>query len=283
MDKGKLRKTLVGEFTIKRVCCSVAFIYVCLASFAYFYADQMIFRPQEPGYQDSADTIKIKTDDGAEISARYLPRAGAEFVVLFSHGNAEDLGDVRGFLRTMQARGYSVLAYDYRGYGASSGRASERNTYEDIDTVYEYLLEQLGVSADRIIVHGRSVGGAVAIDLAGRRKVAGLIVESSFVSALRVVTRIRLTPFDRFDNMAKIEKVACPVLFIHGKQDKIIKFWHGQKLFAAANDPKLNLWVDRAGHNDVVQQAGASYWNVIDKFTEIIRATRDNKRPVTVR
>ena len=283
MDKRRLRKLLIGEFTLKRLCCSLAFIYLCLAVFAYFFCDRMIFRPQPAGNPDSPDIIKITTPDGNQIAARYLANPHCEFIVLFSHGNAENMRDVGGLLRAIRSQGYSVFAYDYRGYGASTGRASEKNTCQDIETVYQYLVKDLDVPPDRIIVHGRSVGGAVAIDLAARHKVAGLIVESSFVSAFRVVTRIPLAPFDSFDSIAKIGKVACPVLVIHGKRDKLVKFWHGQKLFAAANDPKMHLWVDRAGHNDLRYRAGPSYWNTIDKFTELIRAaghepTRVNQR-----
>ncbi len=176
----------------------------------------------------------------------------------------------------MQIKGYSVFAYDYRGYGTSGGQASEKNAYKDIDAVYEYLVRQLNVSADRIIAHGRSVGAAVAMDLASRRKLAGLIIESSFVSAFRAVTRIRVVPFDKFDNIDKIKKVECPVLIINGKDDRIIDLWHSEKLFESANKPKLKFWVDGAGHNNLLMKAGIRYWDIIDEFTAVIM-TKLNK------
>lgn len=110
----------------------------------------------------------------------------------------------------------------------------------------------------------------MAIDLASRRKLAGLIVESSFVSAFRAVTRIRVTPFDKFNNIDKIKKVKCPVLMIHGKDDRIIGLWHSEKLFEAVNKPKLKFWVDGAGHNNLLSKAGVRYWGIIEEFTDMI-------------
>ena len=272
MDKRKIRKLLIGDFTIKRLFCSLIFVYVCVVFFAYFYSDRMIFLPPKPSYEESSEIIRIQAENGVEISALYLSNPNSEFTILFSHGNAEDLGDIRDFLEIMQIKGYSVFAYDYRGYGTSGGRPSEKNAYKDIDAVYEYLVKQLNVSADRIIAHGRSVGAAVAIDLASRRKLAGLIIESSFVSAFRAVTRIRVAPFDKFDNINKIKKVECPVLVIHGKDDRIIGLWHSEKLFESANKPKLKFWVDGAGHNNLLMKAGIRYWDIIDEFTAVIMA-----------
>lgn len=270
MDKRKIKKILVGDFTIIRLFCSLTFIYVCVVLFAHFYSNRMIFLPQKPSYEHNSGIIKIHSEKGVEISALYLSNPNSEFTILFSHGNAEDLGDIRDFLEIMQIKGYSVFAYDYQGYGTSSGRPSEKNTYKDIDAAYEYLVKQLNVSADRIIAHGRSVGGAVAIDLASRRKLAGLIVESSFVSAFRAVTRIKVTPFDKFNNIDKIKKVKCPVLMIHGRDDRIIGLWHSEKLFEAANKPKLKFWIDGAGHNNLLSKAGIRYWGIIEEFTDMI-------------
>ena len=270
MDKRKIKKILMGDFTIIRLFCSLTFIYVCVVLFAHFYSNRMIFLPQKPSYEHNPEIIKIHSENGVEISALYLSNPNSEFTILFSHGNAEDLGDIRDFLEIMQIKGYSVFAYDYQGYGTSSGRPSEKNAYKDIDAAYEYLVKQLNVSADRIIAHGRSVGAAVAIDLASRRKLAGLIVESSFVSAFRAVTRIRVTPFDKFNNIDKIKKVKCPVLMIHGKDDRIIGLWHSEKLFEAANKPKLKFWVDGAGHNNLLSKAGIRYWSIIEEFTDMI-------------
>jgi fermentation-respiration switch protein FrsA (DUF1100 family) len=274
MDKLKIRKILVGDFTIKRVVLSLVFTYACLLLFTYLFSDRIIFWGQESSYEDGPEILKIKTKDGAEISALYLSVPNSEFTILYSHGNSEDIGDIRASLETFRDKGFSVLAYDYRGYGTSKGCASEKNAYEDIEAAYKYLVGELGNSPDRIIVLGRSVGGAIAMNLACREKLAGLILESSFITAFRVVTRVPLVPFDKFRNIDKIKQVRCPVLVIHGKNDRIVPFWHGEKLFKTANEPKLKFWVDGAGHNDLFLVAGTRYWDIIKEFAGIIRANR---------
>ena len=275
MDKRKIRKILVGDFTIKRLVLALVFIYASLLLVAYFFSDRIIFRAQESSYEDGPEILKIETEDGAEISALYLLEPNSEFTILYSHGNAEDVGDIREFLEMFRDNGFSVLAYDYRGYGTSGGRASEKNAYEDIEAAYEYLVGELGSSPDQIIALGRSVGGAVAMHLACREKLAGLILEGSFITAFRVITRIPLVPFDKFRNIDKIKKVQCPVLIIHGKDDRVVPFRHGEKLFKTANEPKLKFWVDGAGHNDLFWVAGTHYWDIIKEFTSMVQANRE--------
>jgi len=276
MDKRKIRKILVGDFTIKRLIQSLVFIYVSLLLVAYFFSDRIIFRAQESSYEDGPEILKIETENGAEISALYLLEPNSEFTILYSHGNAEDVGDIREFLEIFRDKGFSVLAYDHQGYGTSDGRASEKNAYEDIEAAYGYLVRELGSFPDQIIALGRSVGGAVAMHLACREKLAGLILEGSFITAFRVITRIPLVPFDKFRNIDKIKKVQCPVLIIHGKDDRIVPFWHGEKLFKTANEPKLKFWVDGAGHNDLFWVAGTHYWDIIKEFTSMVQANREN-------
>ena len=109
-------------------------------------------------------------------------------------------------LEDMKAMGFSVFAYDYHGYGASGGKANEQNAYEDHDAAYLYLTQVLQVPADRIIAHGRSLGGAVAIDLASRKPLGGLVVESSFLCAFRVVTGYPIFPFDNFETLTRSDR-----------------------------------------------------------------------------
>ena len=276
MDKQKIRRLLIGDLSIKRLIRSFVFICVAIYAFlliyAYFFSERMIFLPGKSTYQDGPDIIKIETKDGMHISAWYLPNTDAELTILYSHGNAEDIGAIRPYLEMLRDEGFSVLAYDYRGYGTSDGKPSERGVCQDVEAAYEYLLTQLNTAPNRIIAMGRSVGGAVALHLACRKQVSGLVLESSFVTAFRVVTHIPLLPFDRFRNIDKIKQIRCPILVIHGKDDRIIPFWHGERLFREANEPKLHLWVAGAGHNDLVWVAGSRYWDVIGQFKNIVRS-----------
>ena len=239
---------------------------------ATFFADRVIFRPPAASYQDDADVIKLKPAIGETIAARYYANQQAEYTILFSHGNAEDVGLIEPFIRRLRDAGFNVLTYDYRGYGTSSGSPSEANSYEDIAAAYNYLLTEKGIKPENIILQGRSLGGAVAIDLAAREKVGGLIVESTFTTAFRVVTRYPIIPFDRFDSIRKIEKVPCPVLVMHGTSDWTIPVYHGKRLFEAANEPKYAVWVDGAGHNDLFYRVQSRYLNAVVEFSLALKA-----------
>lgn len=242
-------------------------LYIVLAIAAYFLVDIYAFYPPSPSYKDNADIVKLTTANGARISALYLPNEQAKYTLLVSHGNAEDLGHIKPFLKKLQAQGFSVLAYDYEGYGTSENKPSEHRVYEDIQAAYTYLVDTQGISPDHIVLYGRSLGAAAAIDLASKAPVAGLIVESAFLSALRVLTQYPIFPFDRFDNIDKIKEVTVPVLVIHGKQDSVVPFDHGKKLYEAANCPKDFLWVDDAGHNDVGWKANDAYWQKLQDIS----------------
>ena len=243
-------------------------VYFGFAFFAYFFSDILIFPIPKLSYRDTQDIIKIPTKDGAVISAVYLSNNHATYVVLVNHGNAEDLGRIMPFLKKFHDQGFAIFAYDYHGYGTSTGRPSEKNTYADVNAAYDYLVMQLHVPPNHIIVYGRSLGAAPAVDLAAQKPIAGLIIESPFVSAFRTVTQIPLLPFDKFDNLSKIKNVKCPVLIIHGKNDRVISFWHGERLYREANSLKDFFWVSNAGHNDVAMVAGNAYWKAIAMFVQ---------------
>jgi fermentation-respiration switch protein FrsA (DUF1100 family) len=245
-------------------------IYFLITLFAYFFSDFSIFPKPEPSYQDNGNIIKIITQDGAVISAVYLSNNKATYTVLISHGNGEDLGRIMPFLKRFRDQGYAIFAYDYHGYGTSTGRPSEKNAYADSNAAFDYLTRQLNVSPNHIIAYGRSLGAALAIDLAAQKPVAGLIVENPFVTAFRTVIPIPLLVFDKFNNLSKIKNVKCPLLVIHGKEDRVISFWHGEKLYHEANSPKYFFWVKNAGHNNVENVGGNAYWQAIDEFVKRI-------------
>ncbi|MDY6938776.1 MAG: alpha/beta hydrolase [Cyanobacteriota bacterium] len=264
------RKILIGELSWKRLLRSILFVYASVSLYLFFGADRLIFLPPQPTYQDDASIVKLETIDGDRISATYFPNSSAVYTILYAHGNNEDLGQIASVLQNLNTLGFSVFAYDYRGYGTSEGKPSERNAYRDIDAAYGYLIQDLEIPPDRIIAYGRSVGGGSAIDLASRQPIGGLVVESSFVSAFRVVTRIPLFPFDKFANIDKIDRVNCPVLVMHGTADEIIPFWHGEKLFQVAQIPKQSLWVAEAGHQDLVAIAGERYRQSLQEFRRLL-------------
>lgn len=249
--------------------------YGLLASYAYCFADRQIFLPQ---YANQAPLpqppIRIPVADNAHITAVYLTNPKATYTILYSHGNAETLGDIYPRLLKFQQLGLSVVAYDYRGYGASSGQPSEHNAYADIDAVYRYTTETLKVNPDRLIVFGRSIGGGPSTYLASRKPIAGLILESTFTSVFRVVVPFPLLPFDKFPNRDRIERIQAPLLIIHGDRDPVIPFEHGEILFKSASAPKQFLRIPGAGHNDVSEAGGLIYQQGIQNFIATIAKNR---------
>ena len=270
MDNSLLRKLLIGEFTWQRLGRSLLLIYIFFGLYVFFRADSMIFLPQPSSYQDDETILKIPVTDTEQISARYLPNPEAEYTLLYIHGNAEDLGHIQPFLEQLQQWGFSVFAYDYRGYGTSDGRPSERRAYADADAAYQYLTQQLEVPAEDILVYGRSIGSGSATELAVRYPVGGLILKSAFTSIFRVVVPVPLLPFDKFPNRAKLRRVNCPVLVLHGQADQTIPFHHGQTLYETAPEPKQFLWVPQAGHNDFNWVAGDRMPQALATFQTLV-------------
>lgn len=245
--------------------------YAALAAFAWFAADRQIFFPPPSSYTLAGlGATLIPTADGAEIPLLHLPNDDSDLTILFSHGNAEDLGYALPYLEALRDTGYSVIAYDYRGYGPSSGRPTTEASYRDIEAAYRYATGGLRIAPESIVLFGRSVGSGPSTHLAAREKVGGLIVENAFTSAFVVLTRIPLLPFDRFPNLTNIRKADCPVLVIHAADDEIIPVEHGRRLYAAAPEPKRALWVEGARHNDVALVGGGAYWNAIRDFRGLV-------------
>jgi uncharacterized protein len=242
--------------------------YAVLCILVFFLSDQIMYPVPAP-YQDAqieVPIIKLRTPNGHFISALHLPNLNAKYTLLISHGNAENLWMIFPWLKAFQAHGFSVFAYDYQGYGSSSGKPSENNTYQDIQAAYDYLRENLNIPDNRIILFGRSIGTGPTLELARRVKVAGVILESAMLTAFRVVTYWPLFPIDKYRNNAKIVEISTPILFIHGTKDKVIPFWQGKSLYELAKNPKYFYAVEGAGHNDVFEVAGGEYWKTLQTF-----------------
>jgi abhydrolase domain-containing protein 17 len=250
--------------------------YAAFAALAYLVADRMIFLPPAASYDaERLPVVHVETEDGVQVAVVHLPNMFADYTILFSHGNAEDLGHLLPFLQTIRGAGFAVIAYDYRGYGASTGGPpTTSGAILDHAAVYRYATTELGIPPERIILYGRSVGSGPATELAARQPVGGLILESAFTSTFVVLTRVRLLPFDRFDNLHHIRSVQAPVLIIHGTADEVIPVAHGRRLYEAAPGPKEAFWVPGARHNDVAQRAGGAYVDALRHFAEMVRRSQ---------
>ena len=198
-------------------------------------------------------------------------------VVLYLHGNGSNVGANVEHANRFHRLGLSVFLIDYRGYGNSRGDfPSESQVYEDAQLAWDYLVKQRGIHPSQIYIYGHSLGGAIAIDLAVRHpEAAGLIVEGSFTSALAMVDFqagvYRVFPIDllltqRFDSLAKVDRLQMPVLFIHGTADNVVPAQMSKKLFDAAPEPKQLYMVPDGGHNNTAQIGGAEYLDRVNQF-----------------
>jgi abhydrolase domain-containing protein 17 len=252
---------------MKALLVTVLLVYLAFAAFAWLASDRMIFQPPPSSYRAGQLPIVMVPTDGGSIATLHLPNPRAAVTVLYAHGNAEDLGHAAPLLEELRRAGFAVLAFDYRGYGLSTGGPpSAASATSDMKAVYQHAVRTLKIPPSRIVLYGRSVGSGPATDLAARVPIGGLVLESAFVSAFRVLTRVSLLPFDRFHNLRHIRRVRAPVLVIHGTEDEVIPVSHGRRLYEAAGQPKQALWIEGAHHNDVPFVAGARYWSTLAAF-----------------
>jgi fermentation-respiration switch protein FrsA (DUF1100 family) len=195
----------------------------------------------------------------------------ADMVLLWFHGNAGNLSHRADLMLRLARTPLQVFIVDYRGYGRSEGRPSEKGLYRDADAAWGYLTAERRVSPQRIVLFGDSLGAAVAIDLAARVGAAGLIVQSGFTSMPDMAARhFPLVPRrlirTRMDSLAKVEQAGAPKLFIHSPQDEVVPFELGRRLFEAAPGPKSFLEIDGASHNDTAAVGGHRYFDALRDF-----------------
>jgi len=281
MKNAIIQRWSIGEVSWRRVGRSLGLILVLVYGIGLFsgifFADALIFQPQPATYAHGESFIQVPMTDGEQLTVRHLVHPDAQYTILYSHGNAEDLGDLEEVFVQFYTHGFSVLAYDYSGYGTSTGTPSEPTAYANILTAYAYLRDRQHLHPDQILVFGRSIGGGPSVELAAHHPVGGLILESVFTSAFRVMTRIPIFPVDTFDNLRKISSVSCPILIMHGQDDAVIPLWHGKAMYHRANSPKMSFWVPSAHHDDVMWVAGDAYWEAIDQFMGHVRASTRHK------
>ncbi len=254
-------------------------VYAALVLLAYVFQDRLLFFPSRAlvttpaRYGFAFESVEMKTEDGETLHGWWIPAEAERAVVLFCHGNAGNISHRLESVEIFHRLGLSVLLFDYRGYGQSTGKPSEAGLYDDGEAVWRYLTQTRRVDPGKVVVFGRSLGAAVAIDLAARYTPGALIAESGFTSAPDVGARhypilpVRLLSRNHFDNLSRIAAAQAPVLIIHSRTDGIIPFDHGQRLFEAAPPRKVFLEI-KGGHNDGFFVTGPRYGEGIGAFLE---------------
>jgi fermentation-respiration switch protein FrsA (DUF1100 family) len=240
--------------------------YLGLLALVYFKQDALVFQPtMDRGFQATPasiglgfDPLTLTTPDGETLDGWRVPAGRgkpARGLVIIFHGNAGNISHRLDYLRMFHDLGFASLIIDYRGYGRSSGEASEEGSYLDADAAWNHATQALGYPAKRIVLFGESLGGAVATQLAATRQPAALVLASTFTSVPDLGAEIypwlpiRLLARIRYDSRDRLPQVNSPVLVIHSRNDDIIPFAHGRRLFETARTPKQFLEI-QGGHNE---------------------------------
>ena len=252
-------------------------LYVFQRRFVYFPSRGLWQTPSDAGmaYED----LRIETSDRVALHAWFVPAEPAKGVIVFCHGNAGNISHRVDTLRIFHDLGYSTLIFDYRGYGESKGSPTEAGTYRDADAVWRYLTDERGVSPGKIVLFGRSLGGAVAAWLAQERTPGALILESSFNSfvdmgsAIYWFLPVRLLARFKYDTAAYAQKAGCPTLVVHSSQDDIIPYRLGRRLYEALPEPK-EFFDIRGDHNNGFMLTGADYGRGLQAFLDKHVATK---------
>lgn len=252
-----------------RISTGLSILFAAVVLVGCLIVDSMMFHPVKGGYDETLDGFVDIGTNGLSVAAVVRGPAKGKKAIMYCHGNAEDITGSLNILESFAENGYTVAAVDYPGYGLSGGKPDEDGCCRNVHLLYDWLIRERAFKPSEIIVVGFSIGTGPAVELASTREVGGLILEAPFLSAPRIVTKVRILPVDPFPNLDRIGKITCPLLVIHGTSDSIIPFAHGKELFDLAPEPKKFVAVDGADHNDFIYVMGfAGYRKTILEFIE---------------
>ena len=247
----------------------IATVVVLLLLIGTGCINSLMFHPVKGRYNATTRGYVDIGTNGVKIAAIVLGPERGKKAIIRCHGNAEDAPSTLDMLEPLAEAGCTVASVDYPGYGLSDGSPDEKGCYRNVHRLYDWLVETRGFKPEEIIVDGFSIGTGPATELAATRPCGGLILEAPFLSAPRVVTRVRLLPVDPFPNLKRIGDVKCRVLMIHGTGDRVIPYSQGQALFKLANEPKRFVTVDDGDHNTLVDDMGFdNYYELIKSFVD---------------
>ncbi len=257
-------------FAAAVLIAGVSMAFDPIGSMIFFPDPALVATPRDLGleYED----VDLSVAGGGRTHGWLIP-GRTDTVILWFHGNAGNISHRLDNIRVLHDLvGAGIMIVDYGGYGRSDGAPSEERMYADARAALQYLRDR-GVAREDTVYFGRSLGSAVALDLAAEHPPAKLILETPFESlramagALVPATLAKLVP-QRFDNLSKIGKIRCPVLFLHGDRDEIVPYEHSRTLFEAAPEPKKHYRIPGATHNDTYIVGGEAYFAEIREFIE---------------
>jgi fermentation-respiration switch protein FrsA (DUF1100 family) len=265
--------------------------YAILALALYFMQSVFLYSPVREVPYNPADIglafekVVFETEDGLKLSAWFIPAEKAELTVLFCHGNGGNMTHRLDTINILNELGMNCFIFDYRGYGSSQGKPSERGTYLDVEAAYKWLTEEKKIPSQNIILFGRSLGGSIAAYLATKVEAKGLIVESSFTSYVDMGRKfypympVRLAAMYSYKTIDYVRQVHRPIMIIHSRNDEVIPFEFGLRLYDVANEPKE--FVEIFGtHNDGFLFSGETYRQAWSNWLEFLKEYKPATKPV---
>jgi fermentation-respiration switch protein FrsA (DUF1100 family) len=267
--------TRVASWVVLFIVMFNGWLYLQQPNITFYPYAELAATPKQWGlaYED----VSLLTEDKQRLHGWFLPHPGASRTLLFFHGNGGNISHRGASLKIFHRLGLNVLIIDYRGYGRSEGSPDEPGLYLDAMAAWRYLTQTRGISPDSIIIFGRSLGGAVATWLASEVEPAALILESTFSTARDMADHIYpllsnvLYLRYRFDSESSIKKLQSPLYMAHSRNDEIIPYHLGRKLYAAAPQPK-QFFELRGGHNVGFMQSQPDYERGLEKFLRQLEA-----------
>ncbi len=248
--------------------CRIYFVYLEQRAL-YHPTKEIIDTPSRLGV--SYEEVSFRTSDGETLNGWYVPGKNVKVTILYCHGNAGNISHRIHRIAFFHEMGVNFFIFDYRGYGKSSGKPSEKGLYEDAAAAYNYLVSRKDIGKTKIVVYGKSLGGAVAAEVCLRRNVSALILESSLASV--ILQAQQLYPFlpvkflisQKYNTVARVKDISIPKLILHGENDQVIDFKQGELIFKSASEPKQFLPFE-GGHNDEVYVTSLAYKDKLQKF-----------------
>jgi fermentation-respiration switch protein FrsA (DUF1100 family) len=271
---GRLR--LLAFAVLALYACALAVLFVNQRSLLYPASDRRTTAAEAglTGFQD----LVLETPDGEHLVAWWKPPQPGKALILYFHGNGGSLWNSRLRAKALTASGRGLLMISYRGYSGSTGTPTETGLHTDARTAYDWVRQSY--EASRLVAYGESLGTGVAVRLASEQPLAGLILDAPYTSTADVASLtywyvpVSWLMLDQFRSLDIIQNVKALILILHGTDDRTIPFAFGERLYAAAPEPKRFIRIEGGSHSRNLEQGGVA---AVEDFLAAVEARRPDR------